>query len=201
MVRHGETVWNCEGRWQGWQDSPLTERGIGQAQNAAQALKDSGAVAIYCSDAGRARDTARIIGEPLGLTPIPEAAFRERFFGSYEGLTSLEIDAKFPGTRFEFGKELRENWRPVGGESLVEVGARVITALRILAEKYPSQSVIVVTHGGVLRVLDAVATRQPLGDTWDRAPHNCGTLVLDMDAAGDMQLVQHFWPHWKPTTP
>lgn len=195
MVRHGETRWNCEGRWQGWQDSDLTERGLTQACDVARQLADSGAVAVYSSDAGRARETARKIGEALGLEPHAEAAFRERYFGSYEGLTSLEIDDKYPGTRFEFGSESRENWRPAGGgETLVEVGARVLSGLRILADKFDGESVIVVTHGGVLRVLDSIASRQTLAETWDRVPHNCAVLVLDVNAAGDLKLVRHFCP-------
>lgn len=192
VVRHGETVWNFQGRWQGWQDSELTELGQQQAARAAGELQDSGAVALYSSDAGRALQTATIIGEKLGLTAIVDQGFRERYYGEFEGRTSDEIDAQFPGTRYEPGRDLRETWRPVGGETLVEVTARVMASIRMVADEHPGESVIIVTHGGVLRVLDGVASRKPLDEIWDHTPANCAIFVLDANLAGDLKIVQHF---------
>lgn len=192
IVRHGETQWNAEGRWQGWLDSSLTPKGQQQARHAAALLKDVHPQALYCSDAGRARQTAAIIGEAVGLTPIPEAALRERFYGDYEGLTSNEIDERFPGTRYEAGRDRRDTWRPIAGETLVEVSARVIAGLRLLAEQHPGETIIAVTHAGVLRVLDALVTHQSLDDIWDRVPGNCAIFVLEINPGGDLRLVQHF---------
>jgi broad specificity phosphatase PhoE len=123
VVRHGETRWNFEGRWQGWQDSDLTETGRQQARQAAELLGDSGAHVIYSSDAGRAKETAGIINVTVGAEIKLDAALRERFYGEYEGMTSDEIVGKYPGTRYEVGRDRRDTWRPIGGESLVEVSS------------------------------------------------------------------------------
>lgn len=194
VVRHGQTKWNFEGRWQGWQDSPLTDTGKQQAARAADELRNCDAVAMFTSDSGRAMETAEIIGTIVGLHPQPDAALRERFYGEYEGMTSAEIDSKFPGTRYEAGRDRRDTWRPVGGESLVEVTARVMTFIRQLAENFPGQSIILVTHAGVLRVLDAISSRQSLDEIWDRVPGNCAIFELNANPSGDIQVARHFAP-------
>ncbi len=192
VVRHGETRWNYEGRWQGWQDSDLTDKGREQAAAAAECLRDCGATVMFTSDAGRARETARIIGEKIGLLAHPDSAIRERFYGEYEGMTSAEIDAKFPGTRYEAGRDKRETWRPIGGESLLDVTARVMQFIRLLAQEYPGQSVVLVTHAGVLRALDAVSCKSSLDEIWDRVPGNCAIFELEANAQGDLRVVKHF---------
>lgn len=192
FVRHGETIWNFEGRWQGWQDSPLTEKGQEQAAEAARKLQGCGATQLFTSDVGRALQTADIIGEELHLYAQRESLLRERFYGEFEGLTSDEIDAKFPGVRYEAGRDLRDTWRPIGGESLVEVGSRVMTFIRTAAVHYPGKTVVAVTHSGVLRTLDSVASGETMDALWDRVPPNCGILHLQANSAGDVKVINHF---------
>lgn len=192
FVRHGETVWNSQGRWQGWQDSPLTETGRQQAAAAADTLHASGASQLFTSDAGRARQTAEIIGTKLGLQSRLESSLRERFYGEYEGMTSDEIDAKFPNTRYLEGRDLRDTWRPIGGETLVEVGARVLSFIRAAAAEFPGETVVAVTHAGVLRVLDSVSSGETMDNLWHRVPPNCGIFQLQANAAGDVRVVAHF---------
>lgn len=194
VVRHGETQWNADGRWQGWQDSDLTPLGRQQAAGAGEKLKGRGIGTIYCSDAGRARETARLIGEAIGVTPQPDPALRERFYGEYEGMTSLEIDERFPGTRYEAGRDRRDTWRPIGGESLIEVTARVMTFVRLVAQQHAGEHVALVTHAGVLRVLDGVSSGEVLEDIWDRVPPNCGIFVLEASPQGDLRVKEHFVP-------
>lgn len=192
FVRHGETVWNAQGRWQGWEDSPLTDVGKEQAAGAAETLKECGATALFCSDAGRAKQTAGIIGDRLGLQAQPVSELRERLYGQYEGLTSDEIEAKFPGTRYTEGRDLRETWRPLGGETLVEVGARAMTFIRTTAAQMPGATIIAVTHAGVLRVLDGISCGESLEDIWDRVPPNCGIFQVKANSTGDLQVIEHF---------
>lgn len=192
FVRHGETVWNAQGRWQGWEDSPLTDVGKQQAAAAAETLKTSGATMLFSSDAGRAKQTAAIIGGSLNLEARAVSELRERLYGEYEGLTSDEIEAKFPGTRYTQGRDLRESWRPIGGETLIEVGARAMTFIRQIAAQSPGATVIAVTHAGVLRVLDGLSCGESLENIWDRVPPNCGIFQVRANAAGDMQVVEHF---------
>lgn len=192
FIRHGETVWNAEGRWQGWQDSPLTEKGEQQAAAAAEELRELGITHIYASDAGRAKRTAEIIGDTLTLRPWLVSELRERYYGDFEGLTSQEISERFPGTMFDETRDRRDTWRPVKGETLVEVGARVLTFIRQAARKHPGGTIAAVTHAGVLRVLDGLSCGQPLEEIWERVPPNCAIFALKVNTAGDLQVVRHF---------
>lgn len=192
VVRHGETRWNHEGRWQGWQDSDLTENGRRQAREAARLLSRCGAQVLYTSDAGRALETATIINETLGAEFHVDSALRERYYGEYEGMTSAEIDGKFPGTRYKAGRDRRDTWRPVGGESLVEVKDRVMVFVRQVAQAHTGQVAVLVTHAGVLRVLDAVSSHESLDEIWDRVPPNCAVFELEANPQGDIRVVNHF---------
>ena len=134
LVRHGETDWNAEGRLQGHTDRPLNEYGRRQARGLADELADEELDAIYSSDLARARETAEIVGERLGLPVVLDPDLREKSWGSWEGLT--------PAERQEI---------ELVGESTEEHAARTLRALRRIAERHPGGRVLVVTHGGSLR--------------------------------------------------
>src|SRR5690242_13082447 len=99
LLRHGESTWNVEHRWQGWADPPLTEAGQAQAAARARALAhDSFAPrVIYTSDLRRAARTAEIIAAHVEAPVIPDAGLRERFGGDWQGHTGADIDARWPG--------------------------------------------------------------------------------------------------------
>ena len=134
LVRHGETDWNAEGRLQGHTDRPLSEFGRRQAQGLAHELAAEDFDAIYASDLARARETAEIVGEHLRLPVILDPDLREKNWGTWEGLTSME----------RVGIELV-------GESTKEHSERMLRALGRIACQHPSSSVLVVTHGGSMR--------------------------------------------------
>jgi broad specificity phosphatase PhoE len=135
IVRHGETDWNAERRWQGHADIPLNARGREQAQALAEELADERVDAIYTSDLSRARDTAEIVGTRVGVPVVVVAGLREVDVGPIEGLTAEEASA-FDG------------WQ---GESRESHSARVLGALDEIAERHPDEHVLVVTHGGSMR--------------------------------------------------
>ena len=151
LVRHGETEWNAEGRWQGWADAPLSELGQQQAVEAAAAV---GAVdAVVASDLSRATDTARIISELIGVGPVLTLdGLRERDVGEWSGLTRAEIGQRWP--------EALEAWArgemvpPPGGEANEVIIERVTGALRSVASEWPHAEVLAVSHGGVIRLLE-----------------------------------------------
>jgi broad specificity phosphatase PhoE len=87
LVRHGETDWNAERRWQGHADVPLNERGRDQAERLAEELENARVDAVYSSDLSRARETAEIVGARLGVPVVLDPALREIDVGSREGLT------------------------------------------------------------------------------------------------------------------
>src|SRR5262250_2595670 len=97
LVRHGETVWNQENRWQGQADVPLSETGRIQARRLAERLLAEGRQvgAIYTSDLSRAVHTAEILGETLGMPPLPETGWREMNIGTWSGLTTAEVIAHY----------------------------------------------------------------------------------------------------------
>ena len=138
LVRHGETDWNAEGRLQGHTDRPLNDYGRRQATELAQRLAGDGADAIYSSDLSRARTTAEIIGERLGLPVVVDPDLREKNWGTWEGLTGDER------AHVEFE-----------GESTDDHRDRVMAAVRRIAARHPDQRVVVVTHGGSLRRIQA----------------------------------------------
>lgn len=147
VVRHGQSEWNADGRWQGQSESPLSELGRAQARAATAAV---GAVdAIVASDLERAATTAAIIAEGTGIGPVlTDHRLRERHAGSFEGLTRDEIEAAHPG-------HLASGRRPPGWESDASVQERVLAALDDLAVRTPDGEVLVVAHGGVIYALES----------------------------------------------
>lgn len=141
LVRHGETDWNAEGRLQGHTDTPLNDHGRRQAARLADELAGETLDAVYASDLARARETAAIVGERLGLAVILDPDLREKNWGTWEGLTGPERDT------VEFAGESTEAHRE-----------RIVSALRRIASSHPDGRVLVVTHGGSMRRVQAAAT-------------------------------------------
>ncbi len=172
MLRHGESEWNAAGRWQGWEDVGLTANGEAQALARARTLAGTGAfAAVVASDLVRAARTASLIASHLGLpTPVVDPGLRERHGGDWQGHTRDEIDEGWPG--------MRDAWRrgelhsPPGGESDVAVHARVDAAIARACGAVDNGDLVVVTHGGVLRLVSTRAGVPPdslipnLGGRW-----------------------------------
>jgi 2,3-bisphosphoglycerate-dependent phosphoglycerate mutase len=139
LVRHGETDWNAEGRLQGHTDRPLNDYGRRQATELAERLAGETIDAIYTSDLSRARETAEIVAARLGLPVLVDAGLREKDWGTWEGLTGDErvtVD--------------------LVGESTEDHRERVMRAVRQIVGRHPGGRVVVVTHGGSLRRIQAV---------------------------------------------
>ncbi len=147
LVRHGETDWNLQHKIQGSTDIPLNDTGREQAAATGDLLTRRSWHAVLSSPLARAFETASIIATTVGLSaPTTVADLAERNYGEAEGLTDAECDERFPDDSPVPGRESRE-----------QVVARVLPALLAIAESHPEQSVIVVSHGGVIRsVLNAI---------------------------------------------
>lgn len=144
LVRHGETDWNLHRRLQGHADTPLNDRGREQAGALAAELAHEPIDAVYSSDLVRAHETARIVAERHGLHVTAIDALRERNFGTWEGLSDDEIEARFPE---------RQDGVLGDGETREEMAHRVLDALQRIAEQHPDGRVLVVSHGGPLRAV------------------------------------------------
>jgi broad specificity phosphatase PhoE len=154
LVRHGETDWNRDGRWQGHSDTQLNDVGRRQAARLGDEL--NGVDVVYASDLARARETAEILAERLGLDVEVDGRLRERGFGAWEGKTRPEIEA-------EFGEALAR-WRAGEGpgaddaEPFADFAARVKSFLDDVLARHPDETVLVVAHGGSIRVIHAFAS-------------------------------------------
>jgi 2,3-bisphosphoglycerate-dependent phosphoglycerate mutase len=161
LIRHGETVWNQQRRMQGHSDSPLSDTGLRQARLLAGRLAQIEFGALYSSDSERAHRTARSVAEATGHAIIVEPRLRERHFGVFEGLTGLEIQARYPDDFQRFESRDPEYAVP-GGESALAFRSRVLDCLREIAERHPADIVVVVTHGLVLDQVYRAAHGLPL---------------------------------------
>jgi probable phosphoglycerate mutase len=154
IARHGETDWNRERRFQGHADPPLNEVGREQARELAKTLAGSDVAAVYASPLARARETAEIVAAELGLPVETRSALREVDVGSWQGLTRDEVSRLYPEA-FRRWLELGRGWD--GGETYEELGQRVVSDLLRLAAKHRGERILVVTHGGPLRAVQAAA--------------------------------------------
>lgn len=173
LVRHGETDWNRERRIQGLTDIPLNDTGREQAAATGRLLARREWGAIYASPLSRAFETASIIADELGMQePTPVESLVERNYGAAEGLAEPELEERFPGKTPVPGRESRE-----------QAAARALPALIELAERHPGESIILVSHGGVIRsVLSAVDPGSRYGAITNGSVHSFrhtdGTLEL-----------------------
>jgi alpha-ribazole phosphatase/probable phosphoglycerate mutase len=174
VARHGETVDNAGERWQGWSDSPLTPRGRAQAQALARRLASEPLAAAYSSDLGRALETARIACSPHGLEPQPLPALRERDVGLFSGLTGAEVATRYPGAMESRATLGVLDWAPPEGESFRQMLDRILPAIDEIAAAWDGHTVLVVTHGGVVRLLVAHSLGADWESVYTRHPSNCG---------------------------
>jgi len=153
LVRHGETDWNRDGRWQGHSDTPLNDAGRAQARQLAAELADVDV--IYSSDLARARETAEILAEPNGLEVQLDPRLRERSFGAWEGMTAAEIEVEFADehARWMAG----EAPGAADAEPFADFGARVEEFVEDVLADHAGETVLIVGHGGSIRVIHALA--------------------------------------------
>jgi 2,3-bisphosphoglycerate-dependent phosphoglycerate mutase len=171
FVRHGESTWNASGFVQGQANGPvLTRKGRTEAANIAGRLADASITAIYTSDLQRARETAEIVGRALRMVPRCDPALRERSFGRAQGRPHGELPAAASG--IEIDRVVDAEARPAEGESLNELYERVATFIDELGMCAPEGDVLVVTHGGVIRVAQAYCDGIPAaGMAWGPVPN------------------------------
>jgi len=161
LIRHGETDWNVQGRFQGQIDVPLNERGQSQAARMAERLAREPVDVFYCSDLLRTRQTAAPAARLLRLQALPDAALREQHFGVLEGLSFDEVSARHPELLAEWLRHDPDYVLPEG-ESVRSFHARAVAAVRALAARHAGQTLAVVTHGGVLDMIYRTVHALPL---------------------------------------
>ncbi len=177
LVRHGETDWNRDNRFQGHADPPLNDIGRAQARTLASELSSRSFAAAYTSPLRRAAETAAIIADALHLEPLLDASLMEVDVGSWSGLTRTEVEARFP-LGYARWLEYGHGWDD--GETYDELGARVVSGLVRIGREHDGGDVLAVTHGGPIRSALAAAERVPF-DEARRSIHfieNCAIVRL-----------------------
>ena len=185
-VRHGETDWNVDTRIQGQLDIALNAKGRWQAQRVAQALAEENLDAIYSSDLSRAYATAQAIAaeQPLLQGQVhTHSGLRERGFGKFEGHTYAAIEAQWPDES-RLWRIRDPHFAPMGGESPVQVMARVGQAVNDIAARHMGEQIVLVAHGGVLDMLYRLATQQSVSAprTWELGNTAINRLLWTPDA-------------------
>ncbi len=178
LVRHGETDWNQEGRFQGQADPPLNENGRRQARQMVGSLAQQRIRALYCSDLKRAVQTAQIIGEELAIKPQHDQRLREICLGEWEGMFKEQIKAAYPEVW------VRRQLDPVhvrapGGENLLELATRVWAAADQIAQQHPSDAVVLVSHGVSLACLICRASGLQLNQALEMIPANAHPVQIE----------------------
>lgn len=189
FVRHGETAWNAEQRMQGHQNLPLNPEGLAQAERAALCFVGMPIAAVYSSDLQRARDTAAPIARALNLPVQPLFGLRERNYGRCEGMIRSEVAAVHP----EDARALRErdpDYVLHGGESLHQHQHRILACIAELAARHAGQTIVAVTHGGVLDLIYRRAHQMPIEKPRDFPIPNTGLNWLSID--GDRWTIERW---------
>jgi broad specificity phosphatase PhoE len=183
LARHAEAAWNRERRFQGHGDSPLTCRGLEQAQRLAARLASEPLAAVHSSDLGRARHTAQIVAAPHGLEIRAHAGLREIDTGLWTG--RLRSDVKSGPEWAALRKAYRDrpqDRRMPGGESLAEVQRRVLVTLREIARCHTGESIAVISHRKAIETVLAYASGLQLGLRLTERGGHCFLSMLEVTA-------------------
>jgi probable phosphoglycerate mutase len=190
LIRHGETDWNRENRFQGHADPPLNDPGRAQARALAGELGVERFAALYTSPLRRAAETAAILASELGVEPVRDAALEEVDVGSWSGLTRDEVEERFPGG---YARWLEHGHGWDDGETYEELGGRVVAGLLSIGARHPDVAVLAVTHGGPIRSALAAAEGVPFGEA-RRSIHVIGNCAIVRLAVRDGRLGRADWP-------
>jgi broad specificity phosphatase PhoE len=201
FIRHGQTHANAVGCWEGWSDSALTPLGWAQARTVANRLaaKCGKIVTIYTSPLQRALQTATAIGATLGLQPVSVEGLKEINFGELDGISLKEMEACHPAlfVRWQDRTDMEFQWP--GGERRADFFRRAARACDYILSLHPNDSVVIVTHDGVLRACLAHLLPNQLDQWWGYPLDNCGMTRIDVNGAGTRLLVLNDNTHLPPT--
>jgi broad specificity phosphatase PhoE len=194
LIRHGETDWNADGRWQGRAPTPLNDLGREQSRLLGRYLAAQGPRIdmLYSSDLIRARQTAEAIAAPLGLIIQFDPRLREIDLGDWQGLTRAEVEA-WDTERYTAYQADRRNHPIPNGESWMQVQGRIRAAFDDLAGQHVSQTFALVSHGGAIgRLIESL-----FGTIERPTLSNTSITVLEQAAPdADWQLARVAWsPH------
>ncbi len=165
LARHGETSWNTKDLMQGWQDSPLTNKGFMQAKRLAKRLMNISLHGIYSSTSGRAIHTAEIIKGDRALEVVKNDMLRELCFGQWEGKSFAENEKNNPREWATFW-EAPHLFSSNTVEPFTKVQERMVAVIHSIAKQHDSENVCIVSHSIALKLLIAYIEKTPIEDLW-----------------------------------
>jgi alpha-ribazole phosphatase len=172
LIRHGETDFNLNGRFQGSSDEPLNATGQAQATSLASRLEKMNFDAIYASDLERVRQTAHFALNGKTDSIVYDARLREIDFGKWEGLKWEEIRAQYPQEFAIWSEDNEQN--PHGGERISDIALRVETFINELREQYHAdEQILIFAHGGTLAIMLALLFETNTSKWWQFRIQNC----------------------------
>jgi probable phosphoglycerate mutase len=166
FVRHGQTEGNEQGRWQGHLDSPLTDLGVKQAEWLGEALSNETIDCIYTSSSPRAKRTAELIRGSRDIPLFESDELKEIHLGEWEGRSQEEIRQTDPVRLHHFLND-PEKFQAPGGESYADVFHRTVAYISTIIDLHAGQSVLVVAHTVVVKVLMNYFARRALKELWN----------------------------------
>lgn len=179
LVRHGQTEWNREGRWQGQADIPLDRTGLEQAARLSERVRGQRFDAVYSSDLRRAYNTAAALAKVNGNEIIVEADLREICIGEWEGLRIDEICQRFPDEWQAYHYDA--NWRsPPGGETLLDLARRLSRLVNSIFRKHQDGQVALVAHKVAIACLLCLVNERDLSHVWDYEIESATPVIIEL---------------------
>lgn len=190
LIRHGQTAWNREARFRGQSDVPLEAFGLRQAQATARYVATRWPVAaVYASPLGRTMKTAEVVARAQGLTAQPLEGLIDINFGQFQGLLATEAEQRHSGL-FHAWMEAPHTVHFPGGESLDIVHSRITAALDDVVARHPGQTVALVSHTVVNRVLLCAVLGWGNDRFWRMHQETCAVNIFDAEEDGAFTIVQ-----------
>ncbi len=194
LVRHGETETNVKGKIHKYSDSEqLTDNGIAQIEKTSKALRKYNPFAVYCSKEKRAIESARIISERLKAPLFEVDGLEERNWGDYAGMSFQETKEKAGMDKMSF--EERYTFHPPNGESWKETEERLLKALDGILSKNKDKNVVLVTHGGSIRIYMPTLLEVNKEESYKYDPDNASISVFDYENGKFSKVVYNETSH------
>jgi probable phosphoglycerate mutase len=197
LVRHGHVEGISPERFRGRVDLVLTTEGRRQAELTAHRIHATWSpAAVFTSPLSRCRATAEAIATPLGFSPRPLDGLIDIDYGQWQGLTPDEVRARWPGLLETWYRA--PDWAAIpGGETLQDVLVRALSVLRDVVDGHPSDTLVLVAHDSINRVILLHALGLPLSRYWRLGQHPCAINEIDLLGDGSVVLSMNETGHLK----
>ena len=180
LIRHGQTDWNKDGKFQGQSDVALSEEGVRQAEELARNFPVESVDAVYSSDLKRAYRTAELIARKFGCEVQTKQTLRELNFGDWEGLSYAEIVNGWPDAMKNFLRHPDVLEVP-HGETFQQLRERAMNTVQEIVAQHEGDTVVLTAHGGILRTILTAVLHMPLQYLWSIRQFNTAVNIVRYD--------------------